>query len=149
MAKTLLAMVFLSANLLHFPHGPAHARRLVEALFTGRSEASRVSENTSTVWAPVSPPVLQRAQRVCELSLFSLTSRYATSDRFWRPRRAMVMAFSMAAWLLVSRAMRSLMGLILLYLNCTFTLSFASDGLNRVGLSGSRSLMKIAWWRAF
>ena len=33
MAKTLLAMVFLSTNLLHFPHGPAHARRLVEALF--------------------------------------------------------------------------------------------------------------------
>ena len=33
MAKTLLAMGFLSANLLHFPHGPAHARRLVEALF--------------------------------------------------------------------------------------------------------------------
>ena len=32
MAKTLLAMVFLSAKLLHFPHGPAHARRLVEAL---------------------------------------------------------------------------------------------------------------------
>ena len=32
MAKTLLAMGFLSANLLHFPHGPAHARRLVEAL---------------------------------------------------------------------------------------------------------------------
>ena len=32
MAKTLLAVVFLSANLLHFPQGPARARRLVEAL---------------------------------------------------------------------------------------------------------------------
>ena len=32
MAKTLLAVVFLSVNLLHFPQGPARARRLVEAL---------------------------------------------------------------------------------------------------------------------
>ena len=37
MAKTLLAMVFLSTNLLHFPHGPAHARRLVEALLASGS----------------------------------------------------------------------------------------------------------------
>ena len=41
MAKTLLAMGFLSANLLHFPHGPAHARRLVEALFRAASGGSR------------------------------------------------------------------------------------------------------------
>ena len=40
MAKTLLAMRFLSANLLHFPHGPAHARRLVEALFAKPSASS-------------------------------------------------------------------------------------------------------------
>ena len=36
MAKTLLAVVFLSANLLHFPQGPARARRLVEALLAAR-----------------------------------------------------------------------------------------------------------------
>ena len=37
MAKTLLVMRFLTVNLLHFPHGPAHARRLVEALLVIRS----------------------------------------------------------------------------------------------------------------
>ena len=37
MAKTLLAVVFLSANLLHFPQGPARARRLVEALLASGS----------------------------------------------------------------------------------------------------------------
>ena len=57
MAKTLLAVVFLSANLLHSPQGPARARRLVEALFVGgvlrrvrrilgRSHGSREAKHT-------------------------------------------------------------------------------------------------------
>ena len=48
----------------------------------------------------------------------------ATSER-WLPSLAIVIAFSIVACSFVRLAMLSLMGLILLYLNCTLTLSFA------------------------